>query len=75
MQELHKKDGCNAQVKTEEVQSFLCDHTIPTNKYIPSEDTLKSISKLSEVLQRIDRRMKREGFCIKDGKIIKNENT
>jgi hypothetical protein len=40
-----------------------------------SEPTLKSISKLGDVLNRIDRRMKREGFCIKYGKIVKYENS
>ncbi len=39
-----------------------------------SEPTLKSISKLGDVLKRIDMRMKREGFCIQSGKIVNNEN-
>ena len=36
-----------------------------------SEPTLKSVSKLAEVLKRIDKRMKREGFVIKNGIITK----
>jgi hypothetical protein len=36
-----------------------------------SEETLKSISKLGEVLRRIDRRMKNDGFCIRYGNITK----
>lgn len=39
-----------------------------------SEPTLKSISKLSDVLKRIDSRMRREGFSMQYGKIVKNEN-
>ena len=41
-----------------------------------SEPTLKSISKLGDVLRRIHKRMVREGFSIDAyGKIIKNENS
>lgn len=40
-----------------------------------SEQTLKSISKLADVFKRIDKRMKREGFSIQYGKIVKNENS
>ena len=36
-----------------------------------SEETLKSISRLGEVLRRIDRRMKNDGFCIRYGNIVK----
>lgn len=36
-----------------------------------STETYKSISELSDVLRRIDRRMKNEGFCIRNGKIEK----
>ena len=39
-----------------------------------SEPTLKAISKLGDVLNRIDKRMKLEGYSIKYGKIVKNEN-
>jgi hypothetical protein len=40
-----------------------------------SEPTLKSISRLGEVLNRIDKRMKREGYSISCGKIVKNEKS
>lgn len=36
-----------------------------------STETYKSISELSDVLRRIDRRMKNEGFYIRNGKIEK----
>lgn len=38
-----------------------------------SEPTLRSISKLGDVLQRIHKRMIREGYTIECGKIVRNE--
>jgi hypothetical protein len=40
-----------------------------------SDPTLKSISALGDVLSRIHKRMKREGYSMQYGKIVKNENT
>ncbi|MEI6810949.1 MAG: hypothetical protein WCK60_02790 [Candidatus Nomurabacteria bacterium] len=39
------------------------------------EETLQSVSMLVDVLRRIDRRMKNEGFYIKNGKIVRNESS
>ena len=47
---------------------------VPDEKECFSELTLASISKLANVFKRIDKRMKREGFSIQCGKIVKNEN-
>ena len=45
-------------------------------KYLFSDETIKSLSKLGEVLRRIHNRMTKEGYMLRDEKIkmnMKNE--
>ena len=61
-----------SQEKTEySVKNFTENQSAFSREFLFSEETLSTISRLSDVLQRIDRRMKNEGFCIKNGKIVK----
>lgn len=80
MEELYQTDTHNEQVNPDKgIQVCLSEQNL---SFLPcttsvvqfSEETLTSISKLGDVLRRIDRRMKNEGYCIKNGKIVRDEN-
>ena len=63
-----------SQVAFSDSGSVSLDLTLGSDGFRFSEETIDAVSKLGDVLRRIDRRMKRDGFCIKNGKIVRDEN-
>lgn len=79
MNTLHKSQNGYQNFESREGQrGLLCSNKkpfrCPSLDYKFSEETMDSFNELGAVLRRIHKRLISEGYIIKDGKIIKNEN-